>query len=97
MKLFIVGNGFDLGHGIPCEYSDFRNYLLENRGDILEIMEKYYYLGQDSNLWSHFETSLEKDINYDSISDIIGENSPHFASDDFSDGDWYVAQIYIEH
>lgn len=96
MKLYIVGNGFDLGHGIPCEYSDFRNYLLENRRDILEIMEKYYYLGQDSDLWFDFETSLEKDINYDSISDIIGKNSPNFASDDFNDGDWYVAQIYIE-
>ncbi|WP_345095285.1 AbiH family protein [Flavobacterium chungnamense] len=37
MKLYIVGNGFDLGHGIPCEYSDFRNYLLENRRKRLNI------------------------------------------------------------
>jgi hypothetical protein len=96
MKLFIIGNGFDVGHGIPCRYSDFRDYLNENRGDVVEIMERYYYMGDDSELWSDFEKSLEEDINYDSLSEIIGENSPNFASDDFSDGDWYDAQIYIE-
>lgn len=96
MKLFIIGNGFDVGHGIPCRYSDFRDYLNENREDIIEIMERYYYVGQDSDLWSDFERSLEEDINYDSLTEIIGENTPNFASDDFRDGDWYDAQIYIE-
>ena len=28
MKLFIVGNGFDLLHGLPTAYSDFRQYLI---------------------------------------------------------------------
>lgn len=96
MKLFVLGNGFDIGHKIPCKYSDFYNYLEENRRDILELMEKYYYIGNDSDLWSDFERSLEEDINYDSLAEIIGENTPNFASDDFSDGDWYDAQIYIE-
>ncbi|NOQ27883.1 MAG: hypothetical protein GQ564_21180 [Bacteroidales bacterium] len=96
MKLYVLGNGFDMGHKIPCKYSDFYKYLQENRGDIIEIMEKYYYIGNDSDLWSDFESSLEEDINYDSLADIVGENSPNFGSDDFSDGDWYDAQIYIE-
>lgn len=96
MKLFVLGNGFDIGHKIPCKYSNFYDYLVENRSDILEIMEKYYYVGNDSDLWSDFERSLEEDINYDSLAEIIGENTPNFASDDFRDGDWYDAQIYIE-
>lgn len=96
MKLFLIGNGFDISHEIPCRYSDFFNYLNENRYDIIESMEKYYYIGNDSDLWSDFENSLEKDIIYDQLSEIIGENTPNFASDDFSDGDWYDAQIYIE-
>ncbi len=48
MKLFVIGNGFDISHGIPCKYSDFYQYLNENREDILEIMEKYYYVDSDS-------------------------------------------------
>jgi hypothetical protein len=96
MKLFIFGNGFDIGHGIPCKYSNFQEYLNDNREDILEVMEKFYYTDEDSELWSDFETSLERDINYDSLSEIISENSTNFGSDDFRDGDWYDAQVYIE-
>lgn len=96
MKLFVIGNGFDIGHGVPCKYSNFKEYLNDNREDILEVMEKFYYTGEDSELWSDFETSLERDINYDSLSEIIGDNSPNFVSDDFRDRDWYDAQIYIE-
>jgi len=96
VKLFVIGNGFDIGHNICCKYSDFRKYLEENREDILEAMEKFYYIGENSELWSDFETSLEEDISYDSLAEIIGENSPNLASDDFSDGDWYNAQVYIE-
>ena len=96
MKLFVIGNGFDIGHGIRCKYSNFQEYLNAEREDILEVMDKFYYTGEDSELWSDFETSLERDINYDSLSEIIGENSPNFGSDDFRDRDWYDAQIYIE-
>jgi len=96
MKLFITGNGFDISHGIPSKYSDFYKYLNGNRDDILEIMEKYYYVDSDSELWSDFESRLEEDINYESLSEIVSENIPNFASEDFRDGDWYNAQIYIE-
>jgi hypothetical protein len=96
MKLFVIGNGFDIGHGIHCKYSHFQEYLNAKREDILEVMDKFYYTAEDSELWSDFETSLERDINYDSLSEIIGENSPNLGSDDFSAGDWSDAQIYIE-
>jgi hypothetical protein len=29
-KLFIIGNGFDLAHGLPTKYQDFHEYLKEN-------------------------------------------------------------------
>lgn len=96
MKLFVIGNGFDISHNIPCRYSDFYDYLNENRGDILEIMEKFYSIDSDSDLWSDFEKSLEEDIIYDTLSEIINESTPDFGSDDFRDGDWYNAEIYVE-
>ena len=24
-KLYIIGNGFDIAHGLPCKYSDFKS------------------------------------------------------------------------
>jgi hypothetical protein len=96
MKLFIIGNGFDISHNIPCKYSHFYDYLNEKRDDILELMEKFYYVESDSDLWSDFENSLEENINYDLFSEIIGENVPNISSDDFRDRDWYDAQIYVE-
>ena len=96
MKLYIIGNGFDIGHGIPCKYSDFYTYLERNREDVLEEMEQYYYVDSDSELWADFERGLEEGICYDSLADIIYENTPNFASDEFRDADWYDAQIYIE-
>lgn len=96
MKLFVIGNGFDISHDIPCKYLDFYKYLDGHRNDILETMEKFYYVSKDSELWTDFENSLEGNINYESLSEIIAENAPNFASDDFRDSDWYDAQIYIE-
>lgn len=28
MKLYIIGNGFDVFHGLPTRYSDFRSYII---------------------------------------------------------------------
>ena len=54
--LFIIGNGFDLFHGVQSRYLDFRNWLerTSNRGLIEELKE---ILNSDS-LWFDFETEL---------------------------------------
>lgn len=28
MKLFVIGNGFDLEHGLNTQYKDFKEYLI---------------------------------------------------------------------
>lgn len=30
MNLFIIGNGFDLHHGLPTSYGDYVDYLKEH-------------------------------------------------------------------
>lgn len=35
-SLFIIGNGFDLAHGLPTRYEDFHSYLLHNYPDAKE-------------------------------------------------------------
>lgn len=95
MKLYIIGNGFDCSHNLPCRYSDFYKYLLDESYDVIEKMEEFYNVGQDSDLWCDFERSLEADINYDSLSNIISENSPNLMSDDY-DREWNTAEVYVE-
>ena len=96
MELFIIGNGFDINHGLLTKYSDFYKYLHENRADILDIMNEFYDTSKESDLWSDFETKLETGIDYSVFSNIIFENTPDFTSDNFRDKDWYEAQICIE-
>ena len=41
-RMLIVGNGFDLEHGLKTTYWDFREYLEENYLDFLITFEKMY-------------------------------------------------------
>lgn len=42
MKLFIIGNGFDIGHGLPTQYWDFRTYLENRDPNFLTAFEEHY-------------------------------------------------------
>ena len=75
MELFIIGNGFDLGHGLLTQYWNFRTYLEKFYPNFLwEFEEKYYiYPGmsekEKSNiLWNELETNLAN-IDEDTIID----------------------------
>ena len=41
-RMLIVGNGFDLEHGLKTAYWNFREYLEENHLDFLIAFEKMY-------------------------------------------------------
>jgi len=65
MRLFIIGNGFDLAHGLPTTYYDFRDYLADINWSFLSEFEKLYgyYVDYDdesikSYLWRNFEAML---------------------------------------
>jgi len=55
-KLYIIGNGFDIYHGINSSYCSFREYCRVNEKDLYNKLENYY---DDSDLlWSNFEIGL---------------------------------------
>lgn len=61
-KLYIVGNGFDIYHGIPSRYSDFKNYLKFHDHLLLENVEKY--LPVEDN-WCNLELAFAYiDVDY---------------------------------
>ena len=55
-RLYIIGNGFDLYHGIPSSYKCFKCYL--NRIGCTEQIQILDYLFGENELWSNFEESL---------------------------------------
>ncbi|MDP1393752.1 bacteriophage abortive infection AbiH family protein [Lysinibacillus capsici] len=60
MNLFIIGNGFDLAHGMPTKYWNFREFLKIHHPFFLDDFEKKYYLNfNDENaLWANLEFNL---------------------------------------
>lgn len=54
-KLYILGNGFDLWHGLPTSYDQFYIFAKE----LLDELEEYYSLDVvNMGPWSDFENSL---------------------------------------
>lgn len=61
MNLFIIGNGFDLGHGMSTTYWDFREFLKTYHPMFLKEFEsKYGFSGKElkTHLWSNIEYNL---------------------------------------
>lgn len=55
--LFIIGNGFDINHGIKSKYSDFREWL-EVHGDKNLIFFLEYFFSNTTDVWSNLEEAL---------------------------------------
>ena len=60
-RLYIIGNGFDLHHGIKSGYSEFRDFLIGNKEKsvALDILTSYYN-ANDDEFWNSFENNLSK-------------------------------------
>ncbi|WP_293670787.1 bacteriophage abortive infection AbiH family protein [uncultured Parabacteroides sp.] len=69
MKLYIIGNGFDLYHHLPSAYCDFREYVKEKDPFVFGIIEKYFnYTG---TFWHAFEINLSELDEFQLIHDIL--------------------------
>lgn len=69
-SLFILGNGFDLMHGVKSSYYDFRDFLRKT-DPVRETLEDNFHV---PNLWSNLEESLAYfDLNRMCNDDAIDE------------------------
>lgn len=58
--LYIIGNGFDLYHGLGSTYDDFHKYVKEQFPDTEDFLNIYFNLRENNDsLWSDFENDLE--------------------------------------
>ncbi|NKA72379.1 hypothetical protein GO285_01247 [Ralstonia solanacearum] len=80
-KLYIIGNGFDLWHGIPSSYGKFKEFVLANDRDVFEDVEEYLPAG---DMWGDLEAALA-DIDIDQVVDNLGHYMVSYGADDWSD------------
>ncbi len=89
--LYIIGNGFDLHHGLDTWYSSFGLYLQDNECDIYDLLVKYLGMPEldrydQSTLnvteWNEFEVSLAN-LYFDEIIDDNAEYAADLGSDDY--------------
>ena len=86
--LYIIGNGFDLHHGIASKYSDFKIYLAKHDRDLLYALEHLY---DCKDIWGDFEQNLltisrETFINY---------INPLFPVNEVDDEDFTYAELFL--
>lgn len=89
MKLYIIGNGFDLHFKLPTRVDDFKAILANKRAyDFCSALDFFEGYGVD---WSEYESSLA-DIDIDDFAeDYIA--SPDYTSDHESDRDWGITNV----
>ena len=82
--LYIIGNGFDLNHGLPTAYKDFRDKYAKKRPSLWRTLERLYGNNLNNELWwSDFEARLDK-VDYDHlINSYNGEVIGSFIAKDF--------------
>ncbi len=55
--LIIIGNGFDISHGIKTRYSDFRNWLLsQKKNNLVALMDTFF--SNERDVWGNLEAAL---------------------------------------
>lgn len=88
-KLFIIGNGFDIHHGISSKYTDFGNWLETVDREVHWAVEEFLPTWVDSegnvqNAWSDLENNLEH-FDTDQLLDYGSNFLPSYGADDWSD------------
>lgn len=74
--LYIIGNGFDMHHGMPTAFSDFYHWMkIHPYFDAITKIEEIYGV-MDDKLWSDFEKSLGEIDMYDYAIEQTRENYP---------------------
>ena len=56
MRLIILGNGFDLAHKLPTNFSDFREFMKNHDESFVDKIDEYIIDGTE---WNEIETDLE--------------------------------------
>lgn len=90
--LYIIGNGFDIHHGVPSRYSDFKNYLRAEAPSLLDLVERFLPVRED---WSDLEEALAG-LDVDEIVDYASQFLGSYGAEDWSDAGHHDYQYEVE-
>ncbi len=92
MRLYIIGNGFDIRHGLPTGYKHFKSYVAKHDQELYDAIEEYLPAGDE---WNELESALGA-IDYE----LILQNSEMFLAsyntDDWSDAYHHDYQYEVD-
>jgi hypothetical protein len=91
-SLYIIGNGFDIHHGIKSRYSDFKGYLLNTDNSLYNLITEYIPVSEN---WSDLEQALA-DTDSVSIIDYASQFLESYGADDWSDAYHHDYQYEID-
>ena len=102
-KLYVIGNGFDIYHGLDTKYYTFGLFLKNNHITIYDHLIEYYgFSDLDINeegiydaLWAEFENSLAL-LDSDTVLEAYSDSVASPGAPDFRDRDWNTFAIDIE-
>lgn len=98
--LLVIGNGFDLDHGMATRFSDFRKFLEERGNHILEGLKSIseYAEVPPEKMWFEFERYMEG-LNTDYLNDYNEGKTGElvsYGSDEFRDRDNHTLEFYYD-
>ena len=92
-SLYIVGNGFDIHHGIPSRYCDFGLFL--KKVDLSTYREVERYFTVDGDFWNEFEAHLA-DLDVYALIEYAGNFLVPYGAEDWSDSGHHDYQYEID-
>lgn len=73
-RLYVIGNGFDIHHGIKSKYWDFKQWLLQKKENVLvSLMDTFF--SNDCEFWGDIENALG-DYREEGITDYCEPTNP---------------------
>ncbi|MBL4911450.1 MAG: bacteriophage abortive infection AbiH family protein [Alteromonadaceae bacterium] len=90
--LYILGNGFDIHHGIKSRYSDFKEYIKLIDCDVADSIEKYLMISEN---WNNLESALSS-VDVDTLIDDAMQYLASYSDENWSDSGHHSFQIEVE-
>jgi hypothetical protein len=85
--LYVIGNGFDLFHGLPTSFDDFQDFISENHKDLKNDLDAFFNLNYNKrDYWANFEKDLK---NFDSHSFLDLQNNLNPMDDNFKPSSFF--------
>lgn len=101
MRLYIIGNGFDLHHNLRTRYRDFGVFLSKRNNLLYEQLLDYFgfedvasYDIRDTRLWNDFENSLAL-LDAENVYDSFRDSIANLGAESFRDRDWNTFSIEV--